>query len=128
MLLSKKQSSIIKLAARVAQQSTCTHKHGCILVKGGKILNTACNQSSYSHFANRFLKRPWYGTRHAEVNVVLGLSREITSGATIYLVRIGKGGALRDSCPCSMCADLLKFVGVRRVVYSGTDAFCEALL
>jgi tRNA(Arg) A34 adenosine deaminase TadA len=45
----------------------------------------------------------------------------MTEGATIYVVRIGKTGILRNSKPCPMCEAALEFVGVKRVVYSDKD-------
>lgn len=128
MILSKKQQSFVELAKRVSVYSDCTHKHGCVLVKNGKVINTAFNQNTFSSFADRFIKKEWYGTRHAEISVVLGISRSNTTGSTIYVVRANRWGVFRNSKPCTMCEDTLRFVGIKHIIYSIDNDFQEIFL
>ena len=118
-----KVSRYMVLAKRIAGQSTYPeYKHGAVLVKGGSIRNTAHNKNNFSSFGKRFQKdhngRP---TVHAELGVILGLDRAITTGATVYVARVGKCGEYRLSKPCSMCHAAMKHVGVKKVVYTIDD-------
>lgn len=110
----------MELAKRVAMQSAFPdYRHGAVLVKGGSVRNTAHNKDNFCSFGKRFQKT--HGGRttvHAELGVILGLDRSITSGATIYVARVGKLEDYRMSKPCSMCHAAMKHVGIKRVVYT----------
>ena len=121
MKISNKVRSYFDLAKRVAQQSQHDHfKHGAVLVKGGSVLNTSCNKDKYKSFGNRFrdTKVCGHATHHAELGCILGLDKSTTQGATIYVVRVNRQGEYRLSKPCPMCEEVLKFCGVKRVVYT----------
>lgn len=109
---------LIQLAARVAQNSTMTHKLGAVLIKGGSVINVGFNQSSTHRFARKFGK---YYTRHAELNCILGVPRHKTTGATIYVIRVKKDGSYGMAKPCQCCEDMLMFVGVKKVYWSDVD-------
>ena len=107
--------------ARKVAESSCSpdYRHGAVLVKGNKIRSVAVNKNAHSSFGNRFRSRDCgHATHHAELGCVLGLDRGVTTGAIVYVVRIGKGGEFRMSKPCPMCHQALLHVGVKRVVYS----------
>jgi len=125
MEISKKIKGYLDLAKRVAQQSQHDHfKHGAVLVKGGSVINTACNKDKYKSFGNRFrdTKTCGHATHHAELGCVLGLDKSITQGTTMYVVRVNRQGAYRLSKPCPMCEEVLKFCGVKKVVYTTDEA------
>ena len=121
--LSKQRRRYLDLAARIAQQSThACQNHGCVLVKGGSVLNASCNKNNYCDFGSRFRDygKKMYSTVHAELGAVLGLDRSITSGSVAYVVRV-KGDKYRMSKPCPMCEQALRFCGVKKVVYTTND-------
>ena len=123
MKMSNKIRNYLNLARRISQQSHHdTFKHGAVLVKGGSVLNTACNKDQHKKFGNRFRNVRNYGhaTHHAELGAILGLDRSITTGATLYVCRTNRKGLFRMSKPCAMCEEILRYCGVKRVVY--TDA------
>ena len=109
------------MAKRIASQSQhdC-FKHGAVLVKGGSIINTSCNKAQYNRFGNRFrnVRVCGHATHHAELGCILGLDKDLTSGTTIYIVRVNRGGDFKMSKPCTMCEEVLKFCGVKKVVYT----------
>lgn len=125
--LSKKQRNFIDLASRIAQQTDFKeYKHGAVLVRGGTVLNTSCNKNKYKAWANRFRKKQrGHATVHAEIGAILGLDRSITEGSTIYVVRVGRDGHLRNSKPCPMCEAAMQFVGIKRVIYSNENGHIE---
>ena len=115
-----KVSRYMDLAKRVASQSAYPeYKHGAVLIKGSSIRNTAYNKNNSSSFGRRFQKEhAGRATVHAELGVILGLDRTITTGATVYVARVGKCGEYRLSKPCSMCHAAMKHVGIKKVVYT----------
>jgi len=127
--LSKKQQRYIELASRIAQQTEFKeYKHGAVLVRGGTVLNTSCNKNKYKAWANRFRKKKCgHATIHAEIGAILGLDRSITEGGTIYVVRVGRTGDLKNSKPCPMCEAAMQFVGIKRVVYSNENGEIESM-
>jgi len=116
---SGKTQRYMDLAKRMAQQSAFPdYRHGAVLVKGS-VRNVSANKDNYCSFGTRFQKKhSGRTTLHAELGAILGVDRDITEGATIYVARIGKDGDYKISKPCSMCHEALKHVGVKRVVYT----------
>jgi deoxycytidylate deaminase len=125
--LSKKQQRYVELAARIAQQTEFKeYKHGAVLVRGGAVLNTSCNKNKYKAWASRFRKKQHgHATLHAEIGAILGLDRSMTEGATVYVVRVGRSGDLKNSKPCPMCEAAMQFVGIKKVVYSNEYGHIE---
>jgi tRNA(Arg) A34 adenosine deaminase TadA len=122
--LSKQQQRGLQLAQKMAEQSTYTQfRFGCALVKNGRLCNLAVNHKSYNAFAERFqpCNTEIPATAHAEISVVLNQPKSITNGATVYVVRINKHNQMRLAKCCEMCRAVLRFVGVKRVLYSTQD-------
>jgi len=120
MFYSGKVARFMSLAKNVARQSEFTnYRHGAVLVRGGSIINTSPNKDSFCSFGARFRNNlPGHATVHAEIGAILGLDRSITDGAVLYVARIGKLDDFKMSKPCEMCEAALRYVGVRRVVYT----------
>lgn len=129
--LSNKKRRYIEAAMRIAAQSEfLEYRHGAILVRGGSVINTSCNKNKYRAWGQRFRdskKQFGHATHHAELGCVLGLDRSMTEGATIYVVRIGKTGILRNSKPCPMCEAALEYVGIKKVIYSDKDGDIQTM-
>jgi len=107
------------MAARAAEQSEYEQfRHGAVLIRGGSVLNISSNSNNHTSFGQRFRIDPGRATHHAETACVLGLDKSITRGSTLYVARINKQGDWKMSKPCSMCHEVMKFVGVKRVVYT----------
>ena len=109
----------MNLAASAANQSQFSdYRHGAVLVRGS-IRNVSHNKNNYCSFASRFQKtHDGKSTHHAELGAILGMSRHITEGATVYVARVDKAGEYKLSKPCPMCHEALKHVGVKKVVYT----------
>ena len=110
----------MELAKCLAEQSDYgKFKHGAVLVQGGSVLNCSYNKDSYNSFGSRFRSiNEGQATLHAELGCVLGIPRPKTTGATVYVARVNRFGEERISKPCNMCQNVLKHVGVKRVVYT----------
>ena len=125
--ISKKMQRYLKLAQNMASSSNYGKiKHGAVLIKGGSVINATFNKDKFSAFGERFRQNGCgHATHHAELGCVLGIDRSKTSGASIFVVRINRLGKLRLSKPCTMCHDVLKFTGVKKVYYSTNDGSIE---
>ncbi len=125
--VSKKTGRYLDLARNMAHNSLYAKlRHGAVLVKGGSVINVSFNKDNFSSIGSRF-RAPHRGhaTAHAELGCVLGISRSATSGADLYVCRINREGDFRYSKPCSMCHDVMKHVGIKRVYYTTNDGTVE---
>tara|TARA_R110000851_G_scaffold301662_1_gene458307 strand:- start:108 stop:545 length:438 start_codon:yes stop_codon:yes gene_type:complete len=123
----KKINRLFTLARNIAYNSPYGKiRHGAVIIKGGSILNASFNKENYSSFGTRF-RSPHRGhaTVHAELGCILGLTRDSTVGADVYVCRINRDGDYRNSKPCSMCHEALKHVGVKRVYYTTNNNTIE---
>jgi len=119
-LVSNRVNRYFDLARNVAFNSNYGKlRHGAVLVKGGSIINTCFNKDKFCSFGSKF-RDPSRGpaTIHAEIGCVLGLPRDTTSGADIFVCRVNKNGEFRNSKPCAMCHEVMKHVGIKRVYYT----------
>ena len=125
-----KKKRYMELAKRLAEQSDYgKFKHGAVLVQGGSVLNCSYNKDNYNSFGSRFRDiDKGTATLHAEIGCVLGIPRPKTTGATVYVARVNNFGEEKISKPCQMCQNVLKHVGVRRVIYTtGTEGEHEVM-
>jgi len=119
-VLTKRINRFFDLARNVAFNSNYGKlRHGAILVKGGSVINTCFNKDKFCSFGGKF-RDPSRGpaTIHAELGCVLGLSRDVTTGADIFVCRVNKDGEFRNSKPCLMCHQVMSHVGIKRVYYT----------
>ena len=115
----------LELARRVAHQSIFDGpRHGAVLARGSSVINVSENKNNFCSFGRRFRKcdiQPGHSTVHAELGSILGVGRNKTEGADVYVARIGKKGDFKMSKPCPMCESALRHVGVKRVIYTIDD-------
>jgi len=105
-----------RIAEKEARKSPHNqHKLGAVITKGGRILSTGYNELRPS----KIIGTP---TLHAEASAILKLlkSRRMGDlvGATLFVTRFTRGGAVGLARPCSKCMDLINSCGIRRVIYS----------
>jgi len=120
---SKRISRNFELARRMAEQSRYgKFRHGAVLFGGGAVINASHNKNNTCSFGARF-RNPDAGraTLHAELGCILNVERQATSNADVYVVRINPAGQFKNSRPCPMCAEAMRFVGVKRCFYTTDD-------
>lgn len=133
MQISKRIQTYVDLAIRQAQQadSNLPHRHGCVLIKAGRVINVSHNKLGFSSFGRRFHseadKVPSKASMHAELRAILNLDRTLTEGASLLVVRINRKGELRMSKPCSMCKCSTAFVGIKKIYYSTNEGDIEVM-
>lgn len=104
---------------RMAQRST--HPlffHAAQVRLGGRVLATAHNTNASSLNG--------YGhaeTRACRMAVAAGHS---LVGATVVSIRVTRAGKLANARPCAKCAENMRAMGVRKVVYSTAAGVLEA--
>ena len=109
----------IRLTQKEALKSVFPrHRVGAVIVKGNRVVSTGYNKHGYSKITR-------YNTLHAEEMAVVRLLRHADfsalNGSTIYVTRFTPGGNVGLAKPCNRCSELLRSVGVSRVVYSGDN-------
>lgn len=123
---------MIELARTMSLKSEERHKHGAVLAKGSRILNTGFNRHVFSKFAHRHRgsrEKNWlrayesfsfvHGTQHAEIDAI---NHKNTKGATVYVVRTNNKGQLMYSRPCGMCMASMRTAKIKTVIYSVSDS------
>lgn len=109
MEITNRDISWYALAVKVANTSDSYDRHGCVLVKNGCVLGKATNRRVISHpVSNKFFKRDI----HAEQRVILRVKHP--KGSTLYSARDHKNPS---SYPCNMCEILIKYAGIKWVVF-----------
>lgn len=118
--LTRRHERMFAFAKRMAEMSDYgKFSHGAILSKYGNVLNASHNKDKTCSFGSRFrCRNKGRATLHAELGAILNMPKDSTEGADIYVVRVNRQRELRNSKPCAMCYEAMKFVGIKRVFYS----------
>jgi deoxycytidylate deaminase len=106
------------LSIRIAQKSKFNpHKHGAVIVKGGKLVSVAVNSPKpmIPHDSCSI---------HAE-GAAIKRAREVLDGAEIYVARV-HNGEVGCSKPCKKCQAALIKAGIRKVYYSTNEGTWES--
>ena len=108
----------LDLAIDEANRSAQNHKHGAVVVQGGKVVASGHNKVTTRVPSHMYSK-------HAEMAAIDQFSSKTKTlnDACVYVVRIGKCG-LADSTPCVLCQQFMKQRGIKRVFFStGNHSF-----
>lgn len=108
------------LAMKVAEDSTCAHRHGAVIASGARLLAVATNRDVTHPTSDHHLKK----SIHAEMRALIRL-KDRASGTTVYSARDHEN---LNSAPCLMCYGLMLDAGVDRIVWhTGTKLVDERL-
>lgn len=100
----------------LADNSDCTHRHGALVYKSGKILSRGWNILKNTPDFTKDFKGGI--SVHAEISAMSRVSAENLRGSTIYVARRRKCNTHGLSLPCPRCYEALVDAGVKRVVYT----------
>lgn len=107
---SSEQRNYMHVCRSLAAKSPLTHKHGCIVVKGKKIISTGFNDKPHTKSNNSI---------HAEVAALRKVKHLVDGTCTMYVVRHGsKECRSMYSKPCATCSDMIRRYKIRAVFYS----------
>lgn len=115
-------------SAKIASnKSTYKIKIGAVLVKGGSILASGCNEVRYRQIgSNKFSE--WKESLHAERCVLSKFNKEDLKGCSLYIWREYEDGSPALSKPCSACNYLITEMNIKKVYYSiPTSPFYEEI-
>ena len=105
------------LAIDEAERSSHRSKHGAVVFKNGKIIQSGRNQyCSLERLRHYKSNRIW--SVHAEMNALAGLPKNISRGACIVVIKVNKEGNLVNSKPCRVCMAIIRKSGINKVLYS----------
>ena len=118
--LSRKEMNHINTAATEATCSELMMRHGAVAVQNGKCIAKGHNNyRTYS--SDNILDPAECCTCHAECDVLhklLKIRNLRRNNITMYIVRIGQSGELRESAPCHHCHEKMLFFGLKTLIYS----------
>lgn len=98
-------------AIELAKTSKCRHKHGCVIVKNGRIIAESTNKKVGDPSIQ------WRLAMHAEFAAVVAAGSDAV-GATLYVARVQADGTTALSKPCKKCESIMKRSGISRVVWT----------
>jgi deoxycytidylate deaminase len=105
-------------------------RHGCVLVKNGKIISYGYNRYATSHEVKRVekisgFKLSWNGIAcvHAEIDAFakLNFSQKAIRGSTLIVYGESRAGNVVKSRPCKCCMKAVQFLRVKSIIYSNTQ-------
>jgi deoxycytidylate deaminase len=133
-----KEYQILHTAINVAKKSNMRAKHGCVIVKQGKIISVGYNRSLGN---NKYQTRNFNNDKtvsqgkysiHAEQDALRNTDPKNLEGAKLYVIRIGCGELnpmFMNSQPCKRCTNIInKYIekhGLKQVYYSTDNFFNE---
>ena len=135
MNLGKSELSYLNCAKQISTQSNHRYKIGCVVVSGHRIISSGCNSDTKTMPIQAKLDSEHFncecaGKVHAETEALLYFIRHHISlnGATLYTYRERKDGTYGCARPCHRCMQLIKLVGIRKIVYTTNDGVAKEKL
>ena len=108
------RKQFVDIAIDEAYKSFQNHKHGAVVVRGGKLIASGHNKVTTRCPSHMF-------SVHAEMAAIKHVSsRAELIDCHVYVVRVGKCGLARSD-PCVLCQRFMKMHGVSRVFFSTGD-------
>lgn len=124
--LSKNERRFLGYAIQAANMSTCSTRHGAVLVKNGNVLaigiNSMKNDPRYINPDKHNVLPPDVHIMnmlsvHAE-EAVLKANGSEAENAVIYIARLSAKGEPALSKPCGSCQKMLKKYGVKKAIWT----------
>lgn len=102
----------LEMALGVASKSKCRHKHGCVVVRDGRIVSTSTNKKIGDPTT------AWRTSHvHAEFAAITAAG-SLAVGSNVYIARIAADGSPAPSKPCKKCESILLRSKVAKVVWT----------
>ena len=117
---------IIESVIKACDKSDCEHKMAACLYKGGSILRISNNQIKTIQYRKKYFSHAT-PTRHAEINCIHGVPRDVIARCSMLVIRIGNNKELRSAKPCLACVNAIYDSGIRKVYYSSYSGKIEKL-
>lgn len=122
MQFSNSELSFMNMAASVAKRSILRIRVGAVVTKRRHIVSMGYNQKKTHPLIHKFPYDPHVGL-HAEMDACFGIDTDMLSGSTIYIARLLRNNKTALSKPCEGCQALLKYFGIKNIIYSTDNGF-----
>lgn len=133
--LNRKEKAFFKCAEEMSKLSDHRCQIGCVVVDHHRLISSGHNSDSkmnrlQKNLDTRFFNVSCEGKLHAETMALLPFIKSKTdlSHATLYTFRRNKLGELAKSRPCPRCMQLIKSLGIKKLVYTTEDGICRERL
>ena len=103
------------MALTAARNSTYRHKHGAVIVAGGRVMGVGWSKGK-NHPMNVSDEHVKHCSVHAEVDSMRGLER--LRRASCFVARIDAFGLATLAKPCGACRKRLIALGISRVYWT----------
>ena len=113
--LSRRAKSWLALAAKIAEDSDVTKRHGAVIVRGGSVLAVGTNRWRNRQSLNGTACTGAITTCAERVALSRAGNAE---GATVYVARLDRGGKSAYSRPCAQCRRALRAANVRVAIFT----------
>lgn len=123
---------MLRLASKKAKNSSFERaRMGAVIAKNGRVLSIGNNAVRYYKNPKGLkVSRVWEDSLHAEQAAILKLlnarRQDELIGSTIFVSRVRKNGNPGLAKPCAICSELIRAVGIKKVVYTtdnGTEEY-----
>ena len=126
----------MNIAKEVSKLSTFRRVHiGVVVVYRKQIIGVGYNSykthplsAEYAHYRYDTTRQYLHhGSLHAEMSALIPVAKmDIDfSKVRVYVYRAGRDGKERMSRPCKSCMAYIKSLGIRRVIYTTNDGYCD---
>jgi tRNA(Arg) A34 adenosine deaminase TadA len=109
--------TIVRYAKNACKKSSCEHSLAAVLYKGGAVIRVACNENKTLAYRKKYFSHG-EPSRHAEMNVIHGIPRDVITKCSMLVVRLNKKNELSSAKPCIACASALYDAGIKKVYYT----------
>ena len=116
--MADKDEYFLELAKKEALKSQYDMRVGAVIVRKGTVVGRGFNQLRHTSKA----KTAWPSV-HAEVAAILSTSRRLLNKSTIYVCRVKKDGTQGLSKPCDYCTSMIKYVSLKKIVFTTEDYY-----
>lgn len=107
-----RKNKYLAMALEIAAKSKCRHRHGCVIVKNGRVISKATNKKIGDPAT------AWRVSHiHAEFGAVIAAGSHAV-GSHVYVARLTTLGEPAPSKPCKKCESMLERSGVAKVVWT----------
>jgi tRNA(Arg) A34 adenosine deaminase TadA len=107
----------MKSAINACKKSSCEHTLAAVIYKGGSVIRACPNENKALGYRKKYFTHG-EPSRHAEMNAIHGIPRDVISKCSLLVIRLDKHNKLKSAKPCIACAKALYDSGIKKVYYS----------
>lgn len=116
-MISNRERAFLSVARYMAAKSSSRRMHGAVIVKSGRVVGTGYNKDKNSPLAVSPEHIKTHCSRHAELEAIRDANWNV-KGAVLYVARVNKQGADRNSKPCGLCEIVIREAQIKKVIYT----------